>query len=65
MILTRRQRQIVELLAEGKTFAEIGHTLGISREAVKAHIAKLALRLPGQGTSLRRVLLHAREMLAA
>ena len=35
--LTPRQREITELIAQGKTEREVAQSLGISRHTVKAH----------------------------
>lgn len=39
--LTPRQREITELIAQGKTEREVAHALGISRHTVKAHKRKM------------------------
>lgn len=49
-VLTDRQRQILGLVAEGLTNAEIAHRLGISRHTVVTQLASAAAKL---GTSSR------------
>jgi DNA-binding CsgD family transcriptional regulator len=43
--LTRRQREVLQLAAEGKTYAEIGARLNISPRTVENHRATLMQRL--------------------
>lgn len=43
--LTERERQIAELVAEGKTNAEIGEQLGISKRTVDAHLDHILTKL--------------------
>jgi DNA-binding NarL/FixJ family response regulator len=43
--LTPRQREILQLIAEGKNTKEIAHTLGISVKTVEAHRLQLMARL--------------------
>jgi len=43
--LTARQREILQLIAEGKNTKEVGHTLGISVKTVEAHRLQLMARL--------------------
>lgn len=43
--LTPRQRQIVTLIAQGKTNAEIGSELGLSRRSVETHRYRLIRQL--------------------
>jgi len=40
-LLTRRERQVVDLLAEGLTNREIGERLGLSRHTVKNYLLKI------------------------
>jgi len=44
-ILTSRQREILQLLAEGKTTKEIAHLLGVSVKTVETHRAQIMDRL--------------------
>src|SRR5580765_2653522 len=58
--LTARQRQVVQLVAEGKSSREIGHVLGISPRTVETHRAQ-AMKLVGvnkQTDLVRMVLLQ-------
>jgi DNA-binding CsgD family transcriptional regulator len=43
--ITRRQRQVLTLLARGWTAAEIGDELAISTRTVRAHLDALRLKL--------------------
>lgn len=43
--LTRRQRQIMQLLADGHSTAFAGRELGVSEETVKTHLKKAMARL--------------------
>jgi len=43
--LTRRQREILQLIAEGKATKEIAHILGLSNKTVESHRAQLMERL--------------------
>lgn len=43
--LTRREREVVQLLAEGKTAKEVAGLLGISRKTVETHRANVARKL--------------------
>jgi len=43
--LTPRQREVLQLIAEGQTNREIAHTLGISVKTVETHRMKLMKRL--------------------
>jgi len=58
--LTSRQREVVQLVAEGKSSREIGHVLGISPRTVETHRAQ-AMKLVGvnkQTDLVRMVLLQ-------
>lgn len=50
-ILTPRQRQILSLLAEGKSSKEIAAALEISYKTAEAHRANLMQRLQIHGTA--------------
>jgi DNA-binding CsgD family transcriptional regulator len=49
--LTARQREVVELIAQGLTNRELGHALGISTRTVKSHCDALRQKL---GVNKRR-----------
>ncbi len=53
-VLTVRERQVLELLAEGLSHDEIGGRLGISGETVRTHLQKASERL-GAGTRTQAV----------
>lgn len=53
-LLTPRERQVLELLAEGLSHEEIGGRLGISGETVRTHLQKASERL-GAGTRTQAV----------
>ena len=44
-VLTPRQRETIQLLAEGKSNKEVASTLGISVKTVEAHRANIMLKL--------------------
>ena len=44
MILTDRERQFVELVAQGKTNYEIGQILGVSRNHASNTVSRLLLK---------------------
>jgi DNA-binding NarL/FixJ family response regulator len=56
--LTPRERQVLELMAEGRSNSGIAETLGISGSAVEKHIAQVfsKLSLPASDSDHRRVL---------
>lgn len=56
--LTRRQREVLSLLAQGLSNAGIAETLGITEKSVVEHVSKVyeALQLPQTGHEHRRVL---------
>jgi FixJ family two-component response regulator len=56
--LTARQRQVAELVADGTTNSGIARRLGISRRTVEAHLAMIALRIPGSAPPRERILLY-------
>ena len=55
MTLTKRQREVVALLAQGMSYPEIGRALGIARETVRAHARTIALQCPGDDPMQRRI----------
>jgi len=61
--LTPRQTEVLSLVAEGRTNAEIAATLGISPATVKQHVMVLRIKL-GE-TSKRRLAARAREVIDA
>lgn len=44
--LTNRERQVIDLLALGWSYARIGKTIRRSPETVRRHVANVALVLP-------------------
>jgi DNA-binding CsgD family transcriptional regulator len=61
--LTARQRDVVALVAAGLTRQQIADRLRVRNETVRFHLKAIARKLPGTGHELRRIRLHAREML--
>lgn len=53
--MTPRQRQVAELLASGLTREQVAARLGVSVNTVRAHIAMIGLRLPGDGALRVRI----------
>ncbi len=45
VILTTREREVLQLMAEGKTTLQIAHTLGVSTKTVEAHRKQLMNKL--------------------
>jgi DNA-binding CsgD family transcriptional regulator len=59
--LTRTERQVVRLVAEGKTNAEIANVLGVSRRTVESHVSATYRKLEvTTRVSMTRVALHHR-----
>ncbi|MGW8556488.1 response regulator transcription factor [Streptomyces tubercidicus] len=56
--LTRREKEVLALMAEGRSNASIANSLSVSRAAVSKHIGNIfdKLGLPESGTDHRRVL---------
>jgi DNA-binding NarL/FixJ family response regulator len=64
--LTPRQRDVVELVAQGLTYGVIGRRLGISPATVRVHVAAVAETNGARNTPpLRWVLANASRLLAA
>lgn len=63
MTLTRRQREVVALIAEGLTYRQIGARLGIQDRTVRMHVEYIARTLSGRGPPLYRVIAHIAELL--
>ena len=43
--LTRRQRQILQLIADGRSTAQVAHSLGLSAETVRTHTKAILARI--------------------
>lgn len=56
-ILTAREFEVCEMVAEGRTTPEIGASLGISTRTVENHIYSAARLIPGESTPMRRIML--------
>ena len=61
--LTPRQREVVQLLVEGNTYADISRVLDISPRTVRQHIQRVADHLTGTAPPLHRVLVAAPRLL--
>ena len=57
-MLTRRQREILYLLAQGKTNKEIARSLGLPEATVKFHLAALKKAAPARRTRTKRNRTH-------
>ena len=55
MHMTRRQREVFDLVNRGWTDREIAERLHISEHTVPGHIARIAAKLPGPGTPRQRI----------
>jgi DNA-binding CsgD family transcriptional regulator len=62
--LTKRQRQVVELLIEGNDIPEVARQLGCSPATVRKHIELIAERMPGKYTPIRRILIYGPSWIA-
>lgn len=51
MPLTRRQKEVVTLIAEGWPYKEIGKRLGITEQGVQRHVDRIKLVIPVSSTS--------------
>ena len=65
--LTAREREVMALMAEGRSNASIGEGLGLSEKTVEAHVTNVfsKLRLDPGGSSHRRVLAVLRYLEAS
>ncbi len=56
-ILTSRQSQVLEKVAEGYSYKEVGHILGITERTVKYHMALIlkALNLKNRREAVRYI----------
>jgi DNA-binding NarL/FixJ family response regulator len=59
-VLTSREREVLALIASGRSAAAVGETLGISSHTVRRHLANLRtkLGLRGRGAILRYAISH-------
>jgi DNA-binding CsgD family transcriptional regulator len=64
MRMTERQREILLLIAEGLTDAEIARRVGLTVEGVKAHVSRL-LQLTGNTRRVQLVVFAHRTQLIA
>jgi DNA-binding NarL/FixJ family response regulator len=39
--LTRRERSVLSMLAEGKSYADVGTRLGVSENTVRSHVRSI------------------------
>jgi DNA-binding CsgD family transcriptional regulator len=58
--ITERERQVLQLLADGRSNKEIAGRLGLSPNTVKTHVARLFEKL--QVARRTEAILHAREL---
>jgi DNA-binding CsgD family transcriptional regulator len=56
--MTDRQKSVAHRVLRGLTDVEIAADLGISRQRVKQLVAIIARKLPGHGSSRRRIRDH-------
>jgi ATP/maltotriose-dependent transcriptional regulator MalT len=62
--LTKRQREVVQLLLDGATVGEIALRLMCEPTTVRKHIASIAETLPGPHPPMRRILVYGAALLA-
>ncbi len=58
LALTKRQTDVVLLIAEHKTYPEVARELGISQSTVRTHVNMVAAKLPWQHLTPRAAVLH-------
>lgn len=54
--LTPREREIVEAIQEGESYKAVAASLGVEPGTVGAYVHRIAQRLPGRGSPLRKIL---------
>lgn len=59
--LTDRQRQVAALVSEGLSRRGIAMKLQLSENTVKVYLQQLALKFPGEGSVMRRIILAWRK----
>jgi FixJ family two-component response regulator len=57
-MLTPRQYEVAQLVAQGKSNKAIARITGLSVHTVEHHISEAAIRIPGDGPPRRRIMLH-------
>lgn len=55
--LTPREREVLELVGQGKSRRGVARELEISVKTVDGYLESLAVKLPGDGSRLRRLAL--------
>ena len=45
IVLSKREREVLQLVARDKTDREVAHHLGISERTVRAHVSRIILKL--------------------
>jgi DNA-binding NarL/FixJ family response regulator len=63
--LTKREREVVELLHEGYDPAEIAPRLGMALKTVRNHIDNVAKKFPGDLPPIRRIRREGKHWLLA
>ena len=58
--LTKRQREVLELIADGKTTKQVAYTMKIAQRTVMAHLSDLKKKL-GAETRAHAVMLAVRK----
>lgn len=56
--LSRREREVAALMAEGFSYSEIAVTFGCRPDTVRKYAHRMAGRLPGRGSPVVRILLY-------
>jgi DNA-binding CsgD family transcriptional regulator len=53
--LSRREREIAQLMAEGYCYSEIAGMIGWTPDSVRVYARRMAERLPGNGSPIVRI----------
>jgi FixJ family two-component response regulator len=64
LTLTKRQREVVQLLLDGNTVGEIAAQLRCTEPTVRKHIEMIAADMPGPHKPMRRIIVYGPALLA-
>lgn len=57
--LTPREKEVARLIGQGLSYAGVAAELDCSPRTVESHVIRIASKIPGRATPLRRVLIWA------